>query len=276
MCPAPIKPWAETPRACVLRVGEGLLCVVLRGGRDSQDPAVHPGCVALINLGCEPVHPAAVLGPRHRWAVLGVEAVDTGRAFSKPEGGLTAACLRPAVPLAEVPHPDAPTLGSEPLAPPRCGPDIPAGEAALPQLCGRGLQSSPRKPSAARDERAQRGRRLEAPPSMSLCLPESRPVTIPGEEESPRRNPELGVTLRLEKKKAGGGGLWGSSKPLSGPAVPGWPYLQRDLVDINKLHWSPESPVHLQCRPESSLHLRSEGGRVLPLESGERRGKRRP
>lgn len=40
------------------------------------------------------------------------------------------------------------------------------------------------------------------------------------------------MTLRLEKKQAGGGGLWGSSKPLSGPAVPGWPYLQRDLVDV--------------------------------------------
>lgn len=137
---------------------------------DSQDPAVHPGCVALINLGCEPVHPAVVLGPRHRWAVLRVEAVDTGRAFSKPEGGLTAACLRPAVPLAEVPHPDAPTLGSEPLAPPRCGPDVPAGDAALPQLRGRGLQSSPRKPSAAREERAQRGRRLGGP-SFYVTLP---------------------------------------------------------------------------------------------------------
>ena len=67
---------------------------------ESQDPVVHPGCVALINLGREPVHPAVVLGPGHRWAVLGVETVDTGGAFSKPEGGLTAAPLRPAVPLA--------------------------------------------------------------------------------------------------------------------------------------------------------------------------------
>ena len=111
---------------------------------------------------------------------------------------------------------------------------------------------------------------------MSLCLPESRTVTIPGEEESPRRNPELGVTPRLEKKKAGGGGLWGSSKPLSGPAVLGWPYLQRDVVDVNKLHWSPDSPVHLKRRPESSLHLGSEGGRVLPLERGKCRGEHRP
>ena len=67
-------------------------------------------------------------------------------------------------------RPDAPTLGSEPPAPPRCGPHVPAGEAALPQLRGRGLQSSPRKPSAARDEGARCGPRLGGP-SFYVALP---------------------------------------------------------------------------------------------------------
>lgn len=159
---------------------------------DSQDPAVHPGCVALINLGCEPVHPAVVLGPRHRWAVLRVEAVDTGRAFSKPDGSLTAACLRPAVLLAEVPHPDAPTLGSEPLAPPAVA--LTSLQGRLPSRSFVGAGCNPALESRALPGR--KGRSVdaawEAPPSMSLCLPESRPVTIPGEEESPRRNRNVG------------------------------------------------------------------------------------
>lgn len=44
------------------------------------------------------------------------------------------------------------------------------------------------------------------------------------------------------------------------------PELQRDVVDVNKLHRGPDSPVHLQRRPESSSHLGSEGGRVPPLQ----------
>lgn len=44
------------------------------------------------------------------------------------------------------------------------------------------------------------------------------------------------------------------------------PELQRDVVDIDKLHWGPDSPVHLQRRPESSLHLGNEGGKVFPLQ----------
>ena len=46
----------------------------------------------------------------------------------------------------------------------------------------------------------------------------------------------------------------------------GWPHLHRDIVDVNKLHRCPHSPVHPQRWPEPTLHLGSESGGVLPLQ----------
>ena len=106
------------------------------------------------------------------------------------------------------------------------------------------------------ESRALPGPRLGGS-SLSLCLPESRTLTTPGSEKSLRRIVELRLAPCLQKKK-----------PPSGSAVPGCPHLQRDVVDIDKLHWGPDSPVHLQRRPESSLHLGNEGGKVFPLERG--------
>lgn len=46
-------------------------------------------------------------------------------------------------------------------------------------------------------------------------------------------------------------------------------HLQRDVVDINKLHGGPHAPVHLQRRPESAPHPGGKGGRVSALERRE-------
>lgn len=74
------------------------------------------------------------------------------------------------------------------------------------------------------------------------------------------------VTQRLQKtrlvarKKKGllGNGLCWRRRPSA--------HLQRDVVDVNKLHGGPHAPVHLQRRPEAAPHPGGEGGRVSALE----------
>ena len=163
---------------------------------DSQDPVVHPFCVALINLSREPVHLAVVLGPSDRWAILGVETMNNGRAFNQPEGGPSAACLGPAA--SELVH--AQTLCPLPLrACPcltqvwlwGCNPWSPGG-------VGWGWASNPRNLSTAWDEGAQCGPSLGPPCRFASSNPVM--VTTRGREKSLRRNPEPGMTPRLRRK----------------------------------------------------------------------------